>query len=410
MYTVYEVFQSSGVPTHTRVDIEEHNDSILGFLSTPGEHLIIHGPSKTGKTTLWTSQIGPDHVIKIPCNDRTSLDTVYGDIIDELDVYFTSSQSTDSKIKSGFQAELKAKLYGFLEGGASSKLEGERVKGKTDERILPPTIGARNISKYLKEANKHVVLENIHYSSQEFRSELSKDLHNFSDYDTKWIIVGVQHQADQVFIENRDLVGRLREVKCGVFDWPKAEEVLNTGSKLLNIEFSEALKKSIYRESSGYAALVQDIAKNICLAAPVTSRQDSLTKIDDDELLRVGCRKIANTFAQVYSKFCDDISKGGRSDGSTEKYKWFLKLIRDRDIPHKGLLNTEVYAQIIEMGHTDINQTSVTQGLQYMNKLQTKRNINPPVLEYDEEKSRLFLLDPYFKFCLRWIPNLIEEN
>lgn len=410
MLTVYDVFQSSGVPRYTRVDVEEYNDSILGFLSTPGEHLIIHGPSKTGKTTLWTSQIGLNHVIKIPCNENTSLDSVYGDIIDELDIFFTSSKNIDAKVKSGFQSELRSRIYGLLDGGLKFSVEGERGTGERKERIIPPTVGSRNISKYLRAANKHVVLENIHYSSPEFRRQLSKDLHNFSDYDTKWIIVGVQHQADQVFIENRDLVGRLREIKCGVFDKSKAKEVLRLGSDRLNIAFSAHMQDRIFEESSGYAALVQDIAKNVCLSASITARQEKITIIEDQELLRSACNRIANTCAQVYSKFCDDIAKGGRSDGSTEKYKWFLKLVRDRNLPHKGLLNTEVYSSIINMGHTDISQTSVTQGLQYMNKLQIKRNINPPVLEYDEEKNRLFLLDPYFKFCLRWIPELIEEK
>ena len=68
MSTVFEVFQSSGVPQHTRIDVPEHNIRIMSFLTTPGEHLIIHGPSKTGKSTLWISQIGEKNSIKIPCN------------------------------------------------------------------------------------------------------------------------------------------------------------------------------------------------------------------------------------------------------------------------------------------------------------------------------------------------------
>jgi len=169
----------------------------------------------------------------------------------------------------------------------------------------------------------------------------------------------------------------------------------------LGIQFKENLVNSIQKESGGYAALVQDVAKNICIEAGVTGKQDSLLVLDDENLIEKACRTLAESCAQVYSKFCDDIAKGGRSDGSTEKYKWFLKLVRDREIPPSGLLNTEVFRLIVDMGHADINQTSVTQGLQYMNKLQLKRGINPPVLEYDDDKSRLYLLDPYFRFCLR---------
>ena len=339
MYTIYEVFQSSGVPKHTRIDINEHNERILSFLSTPGEHLIIHGPSKTGKTTLWNSQIGEQNSIKIPCNEKTTIDSIYREIIDELDIFFTSSESTSDKVKAGFKAEIKAKVYGLFDASAGANYGTERGNSRNDTRLETPSIGARNISKYLKEANKHVVLENIHYCSADFRRELSKDLHNFSDYDTKWIIVGVQHQADQVFIENRDLVGRLKEIKMGVFDEPQVREVLLLGAGLLNIEFSEPLILAIYKESGGYAALVQDMAKNICIAAGITGTVDDFRVIDDCLLLDVACKSIAATCAQVYSKFCDDIIKGGRSDGSTEKYKWFLKLVRDGDIPTRGLLN-----------------------------------------------------------------------
>lgn len=410
MCTIYEVFQSSGVPTHTRIEIDEHNERILSFLSTPGEHLIIHGPSKTGKTTLWISQIGEQSVIKVPCNEKTTLDLVYREIVDELDVFFTNSKNADEKVKAGFKAEIKAKIYGLFDGSGGADYGTERGNSENSLRVAGPAIGVRNISKYLKEADKYVVLENIHYCSSEFRRELSKDLHNFSDYDSKWIIVGVQHQADQVFIENRDLVGRLREIKSGVFDALQVGQVLTLGGELLNVEFSEHLRSAIFRESGGYAALVQDIAKNICIIAGVTGRQETLATIEDSSFLDQACRSIAASCAQVYSKFCDDITKGGRSDGSTEKYKWFLKLVRDRDIPARGLLNTEVYKLLIEMGHTDISRTSVTQGLQYMNKLQKKREINPPVLEFDDDKSRLFLLDPYFRFCLRWMPELIEKE
>ncbi|MBW2740614.1 MAG: hypothetical protein JRE64_17630, partial [Deltaproteobacteria bacterium] len=406
MCTVFEVFQSSGVPQRTRIDVPEHNTRILSFLTTPGEHLIIHGPSKTGKSTLWISQIGEDYAIKIPCNESTTLEGTYLEIADELDIFFQNSEKTDAKVKAGFQAEIKAKIYGLLEGKGGGSYGTERGKQQEHQRLTPPPIGARNISKFLKAADKHVVLENIHYCTPEFRRELSKDLHNFSDYDCKWIIVGVQHQADQVFIENRDLVGRLREIKTGLFTLSQVSEIIALGEKILNIKFSPAIHKEIFNESGGNAALVQDIAKNICLLLDITGRQDTLTEITKTELVSQACQEIASSCAQVYTKFCDDIIKGGRSDGSTQKYKWFLKLVRDRIIPTAGMLNTEVYKSILDLGHTDINQTSITQGLQYMNKLQQKRNINPAVLEYDNDKSRLYLLDPYFRFSLRWIPGL----
>jgi hypothetical protein len=408
MCTVFEVFQSSGVPKYTRIEFPEHTTRIMSFLTTPGEHLIIHGPSKSGKTTLWISQIGEKSVIKIPCNESTTLESIYLEIVDELDIYFKNTDSIDKSVKAAFHAEIKAKIIGLLEGKSGASLTENRGTSTFNQRLANPTIGPRNISKYLKAADKYVVLENIHYCDPSFRRLLSKDLHNFSDYDCKWIIVGVQHQADQVFIENRDLVGRLREIRTGTFTESQTMEIIKLGEDKLNIRFSQPIKEAVFTESRGNAALVQDIAKNICISRDIMGRQDPLLEVSDERLIPVACKAIASTCAQVYTKFCDDIVKGGRSDGSTQKYKWFLKLIRDKVIPASGLLNTEVFRLILELGHEDIGQTSVTQGLQYMNTLQAKRNITPPVMEYDDEKSRLFLLDPYFSFCLRWIPELIE--
>ena len=409
MCTVYEVFQSSGVPRHTRINIEEHNQRIISFFHTPGEHLIIHGPSKSGKSTLWVSQIGKSNVIKIPCNNSTTLEYVYKEIIDELDIYFQENTKIDQKVKAGFKAELKAKIIGVGSGGGGASLSSERGFSEEHQRAIAPQIGSRNISKYLKQAEKYVVLENIHYSSQEFRSDLSKELHNFSDYECKWVVVGVQHQADQVFIENRDLVGRLREVKLGWLNPQQCKEILCLGETKLNIKFSETIKNRIVEESFGNPALVQDIAKNVCTLSGIFGTQEKKYEIIDESIIPSACKAIASGSEQVYRKFCDDIAKGGRSDGSTAKYKWFLRLIRDKEIPVSGILNTAVYKNIIDMGHPDIGQTSVTQGLKYTNKLQDIRNITPPVMEYDGDKKRLFLLDPYFKFSLRWIPDLIEE-
>jgi len=85
--TVFDVFQSTGVPKHTRIEINSQKLIFESFKNSAGEHLLIHGPSKTGKSTLWVSEIGDEKVIKIPCNKHMEIQGLYRDIIDELDIY-----------------------------------------------------------------------------------------------------------------------------------------------------------------------------------------------------------------------------------------------------------------------------------------------------------------------------------
>ena len=51
MSTVFEVFQSSGVPQHTRIDVPEHNTKIMSFL-TVTEDPMVHLKNLIWKLTL----------------------------------------------------------------------------------------------------------------------------------------------------------------------------------------------------------------------------------------------------------------------------------------------------------------------------------------------------------------------
>lgn len=401
---VLKVFVSSGVPLYTRIDIDEHNKRFKTFIESPNEHLLIHGPSKSGKSTLWSSFLGESAVIKIPCTDEMTMNELYEEIVDELDVYFRKEKSIEETVKQQFQEELKSKYIGL-----KYSLEHSDKKTDKDERLVKPVLSSRNLQKFIKATGKYILLENIHYSSQELKAELSKELHNFSDYQCKWILVGVQHQADQIFLENRDLIGRLREIPTGIFEKDQIFQIISKGEEKLNIRFTIELKDSVFNESYGISALAQDICRYLCINCGVTETQETAKTLDyNKNVFEQTCREIANSNRQAYVQFVNDIKKGGRSDGSTLKYFWFLKVIQTVDFPKEGMYNTEMLHEINKLGCLDIHQTSVTQGLQYLNTLQKKKSINPPVLEYDETKRKLFILDPYFRFVLRW-SNILEN-
>lgn len=81
-------------------------------------------------------------------------------------------------------------------------------------------------------------------------------------------------------------------------------------------------------------------------------------------------------------------------------------MIRDKEIPEYGLRNTEVLAYLKELGHHDIQQSSVTAGLSYLPKLLDKNGI-PSIFDYDG--MHFYLLDNYMKFVLKWVPELIDD-
>jgi hypothetical protein len=400
--SIHKVFVSSGIPEFTRIELPEQNQIFSNFFESTNEHLIIHGPSKSGKSTLWGSRLFDENVIKIPCRPKTTLTDLYCEIVDELNIYFLSAKDTGVDIKEEFKSEVYAKLAEF--GRSSSVTSSVSRSEKThEERLVHPIISSRNLNKYIKAAKKFVVIENIHYADDDLKHELAKELHNFSDYKCKWILVGVQHKADDIFLENRDLVGRLREIPTGYFSKDQIFEILEKGEAVLNIKLSVELKDKIFQESQGVSALAQDIAKNYCILAGIDKTQRASRRLDlDVELFKRCCGLIGNSNVQVFRRFVSDIQKGGRSDGTTKKYYWILRVIKDNMIPKDGIYNTDIFRHIQEYAQSTSDQSGITQGLQYINKMQDNNNISPPVLEYDESRKKLFILDPYFKFVLSW--------
>jgi hypothetical protein len=400
--SIHKVFVSSGIPEFTRIDHQDQNQVFSNFLQSTNEHLIIHGPSKSGKSTLWGSRLSENDVIKIPCRPKTTLADLYSEIVDELNIFFQSSREVGTELKEEFKTEVYLKMaeFGRTSTSSASESNSERIR---EERLVHPVLSSRNLNKYIKAAKKFVVVENIHYADEELKKELSKELHNFSDYKCKWIIVGVQHKADDIFLENRDLVGRLREISTGYFTKDQIFEIISKGEEKLNIKLSIELKDKIFQESQGVSALAQDIAKNYCILSDVDKTERFLKKIDlDVDLFKRCCSLIGNSNIQVFRRFVSDIQKGGRSDGTTKKYYWILRVIKDKSFPKDGVYNTDIYRMIQEYGESTSDQSGITQGLQYINRMQETNNITPPVLEYDESKRKLFILDPYFKFVLTW--------
>lgn len=140
----------------------------------------------------------------------------------------------------------------------------------------------------------------------------------------------------------------------------------------------------------------------------ITQTSINQVEINNPEIVNTACTDIAYENKHYYEDVIKNIALGGRSDGSTEKYKWFLKLIRDVDIPEHGLRNTEIYSHLKELGHKDIKQGSVTSGLSYLPRLLEKLGF-PSFFDYDSNSKTFYLLDKYIKFVFKWIPEMIDD-
>lgn len=407
-YKLSEVFVPVGLPDITFVKREYLENSIKSWEINQHKHLLIFGASKTGKTSLWKRYIPPASVIKIPCNSTLTIEQLYLDILENLQAFFTKNVTIQDSTKKSLLGELKAIIpFTFVSAKTRGNAETSHSK-KAQKEYYTRDLSASLVIKFLKESNKKIVLEDFHYTTEEFRQNLSEDLKAFSDETCPWIIVGVQHKTSNLLAFNIDLSQRIAEMPVENFKEDQLMELIELGELGLNIIFSDPIKKSILKYSHNSASIVQNICQRICLIKKVRHTLDQSLIINELSIVKMACREIAQESRSFYQKAFLEISKGGRSDGSTEKYKWFLKMISERDFPDSGLKNTDVFHLLQELGHQNIDQSSVTAGLKYLPRLLRRNNL-PALLDYDESNRTLYLLDNYVKFIMKWVPALLDE-
>lgn len=405
VYKLSDVFMPVGVPHLTLVSRDSLERSILSWKMSSFKHLLLFGPSKSGKTTLWKKFVPNNSVIKISCNSSTSIENVYSSILFELETFYTSEIANNTSNKVGIATEL-CSILGVFNAKTQAKVELNNGNSSKKTSLISPEVDANLLIKYLKPSGKIIVIEDFHYTQEEFKHKISQDLKAFSDDACPWIIVGIQHKTSKLLSENMELQQRITEISVEGFTKEQLTQIVKLGESALNIQFSSEILECILDESYNNASLVQNICQRICLIKGVLETSSDLVLIDDHDLFIRACSEIAYEAKSYYGDIVKKISIGGRTGGTTEKYKWFLRMIRDKEVPEYGLKNTEVLAYLKELGHQDIQQSSVNAGLKYLPKLLDKNNI---VSVFDYDGMHFYLLDRYMKFVFKWVPELIDN-
>lgn len=407
IYQLKDVFVPVGLPEVTFVKRPNLERSVLSWELSEAKHLLIFGPSKSGKTTLWKKYVPSTKVIKIPCNATKKIEDVYSEILYELNSFYESERTRSSGKNSAVAAELQS-IIGIGTGKISGSLGSISSLSDKQVRVSEPVLGSNLVIRFLKPSKKIIILEDFHYVNSDFKFALSEDLKAFSDEKCPWILVGVQHKTSGLLSYNLDLSQRISELPVEGFSDENLQKIIELGETALNIRFSLDIRNSIVKEAIKSASIVQNICQRICLIKNINETQNSTMQIDDLAIVEQACREIAYDSKSYYERAIKTISYGGRSDGSTEKYKWFLKLIKEVDIPEQGLKNTETLKHLKALGHDSIQQGSVTSGLGYLPKLLENNSI-PALFDFDLDNKTFYLLDKYMKFVFKWIPELVDN-
>jgi hypothetical protein len=408
--TVYrkdEVFNvSPDVPLNY---VARHSaDDLFVQSLTRDKHIVLHGSSKQGKTTLRKVCLKPDDCIVIHCSAEWSkLADLHQQILKEAGFEVTSGTTTTG---TGIR-----RAHVSLSAGSVSAQAGTEYTASVSRGFTPLEIDLNDVNDVIRALRsisfeRFVVLEDFHYlpvSTQQSFSTALKAFHENSRI--RYIIVGVWKERNRLVLYNGDLSGRVVSVNVDTWSPDELRKVISQGERLLNIAIDEKFVSGLISAARESVYIVQEACNRLCEAVGIYNTQPELTGVRTDRPPQLVVQEIVDEDAARYLGFLTRFADGFRAS-DLEMYRWILYPVLRAPIGdlEAGLRYNEMFEAIEGARPTSSMQRSdLSLSLEKVTRLQLFRGVRPIVLDYDSTSNRLSVVDRSF---LIWLAHQDREN
>lgn len=411
---VFGVSRNPVLSYHERLNVDGFFQDAL----KSDKQIIVYGSSKQGKTALVNKHAPYSQNIMVSLTPKSTLLDIYKKVLREIGyVSVTEEESTNTngeEISVG--TTLKASLPFIAEGKAS--MSGS-VTTETGGRIVTHPISINlespdDISTALKKAefSKIIILENFHYLPDDVQCQLAFDLRAFQELGIRFIILGVWREKNRLAQYNGDLLDRIIEIPVEPWEEDDLREVIKKGSKILNIRFSDELVQNIIGCAFDSIGVVQELIRKVCLAKSVVSVQAATLEISDMEVLKKAVKEKAEEYSSRHIRALESIAEGQKSTQQTRtgEVPLFLPyytvkafLTTDFESIQNGVRREKLEETIKSFHHRadGVRAGDMTNLLNGFAELQSKKNITPPIFDYDKNNRTMRVVDSTFYFFLK---------
>lgn len=378
----------------------KHADQRFIDALTQDSHLVIHGSSKQGKTSLRKSNLMDDDYIDITCSNNWDLGDLHIAVLKAAGYVITTSES--KTVKGKFKIRLKFELP-FIGGpSASSDIGYDQAKQVNKKNLELDPDDVNDVIRALDEIDfgRYIVIEDFHYLPEETQIDFSIALKAFHEASKLcFIIVGVWLEEDRLTVHNGDLSGRVISINADLWTDDDLDELFFSSESLLNVSFSESFVTDVKTFCNGSIFLVQQLCHAACSQQNITRTQEQTTEVGSNFDVRNEIKKLLANQNSRYLRFLSDFSNGFDKT-ELDLYKWivFVLIEAESGLLEKGLPAAAV-RRIIESKHpkkAELSHNKLVQALRKSVDLQVKNRIQPIVFEYDANTSRIKIVDRSF--------------
>lgn len=404
-------------------------EQVLSYISRPQvdnrfieaikskKQVVVYGASKQGKTALVSKYLPYGQHLPVSVTPKTEIVDIYSSILRQLNVKILSSQTDSTAREMHATIGLKVKALIPLLGSGETKAEGgakSKVEGETQYEEVPFNLALpQDISELLKKigSQKTIIIENFHYLDEEKQQQLAFDLRTFQELGIRFVILGVWREKNRLAQYNGDLLDRVMEVPVEPWTEEEFKQVAETGAAALNIRFNEGIIDKCAQASFSSIGVFQELLKELCILAGIKGTQPCLHDIGDDSMISQAVESKAQEYAARHQRALESIAAGNVSGSVKEGllplflpyYLVRVVLSAGYDGIATGMRRATIQEQIQKIHHRpdDVRASDMSNLLYNLGKLQSTKNISPPIIDYDKNMKLLQAVDSTFYFFLK---------
>jgi hypothetical protein len=412
-----QVFGVSSEQVASYIERPEVDDKFLVSLKSD-KQVVVYGASKQGKTALVSRHLPYTNNIVVSLTPRTNIIDIYHSILRQSDVTLKTSESQGSQTGTSIGVATKFKALIPLIGSGEAKTKGE-ISTENNKNIefkevpinleLPQDVS--EILRQVRRTSSVVILENFHYLDEDRQRQFAFDLRTFQELNIQFVILGVWREKNRLAQYNGDLLDRVTEIP--VEPWTEDEflKVAEKGSLKLNISFQRKMLSGVIKACFSSIGVFQELLKEICLGAGVQARMPEKTLIDQEKFLNQACIKKGEEYSARHQRALESIAAGNQSTSAKEGLQplfltyYLIRVIlaKGYDGLSNGMSRAVIHEQIQSIHHrpADVRPSDMSNLLYNLAKTQAKKSISPPIIDYDQSKNMLQIVDSTFYFFLK---------
>ncbi|MDR4504733.1 MAG: hypothetical protein MRK01_08085 [Candidatus Scalindua sp.] len=253
--------------------------------------------------------------------------------------------------------------------------------------------------------NKRIILENFHYLDEDIQKELAFHLRVFEDANILFIVLGIWREKNRLAQYNGDLQDRLIEIPVEPWTNDNFKKVAKIGENLLNASLSQIIN-DIISNSFDSIGVFQELCKESCLAGNVTEIQKKEVCLTADNLNVAKTKKLDDYSGRHIRSIETFVEQRAKSSNEIPLYiaYYFIKhlLSLNFDSIQEGIRRPVLHEGIKSIHHRpeDVRASDISYFLHNIVSTQVKKNIIPPLFDYDRSTRKLKIIDSTLYFFL----------